>query len=85
MISWNQGWPSSQAATVASTPVTPGEPSSRTGIRSKKRAFSAAPPKCITAQRSAGMLKLLVADVMVIVRAAISGFSDARGMCWLPG
>ena len=40
-ISSSQGWPSSHAAIVASTPVTPGEPSRRAGMRAKKRAFSA--------------------------------------------
>ncbi len=85
MISSNHGWPSSQAATVASTPVTPGDPSNRAGIRAKKRAFRSGVPKYITAHRSAGMLKLLVAEVMVMVRAAISGLSEARGMWVLPG
>ena len=42
-------------------------------MRAKNRCFSSGVPKCITAQRSAGILKLLVAEVMVMVRAAISG------------
>ena len=84
-ISSSQFCPPSQAAAVASTPVMPGEPSNRDGMRRPKRSFSYGLPKCMTAQRSAGMLKLLVAEVMVMVRAAISGCSDANGICVLPG
>ena len=76
-VSSNQACPSSQAATVASTPVTLGDPSRRGDIRATNRSFSV-PPKCIVAQRKAGMLKLLVAEVMVIVRAAMSGGCESR-------
>ena len=53
-------------------------------MRAINRVFSSGEPKYMTAHRSAGMLKLLVAEVIVMVRAAISGDSDASGMCVLP-
>src|SRR5260370_36720756 len=39
----------------------------------------------MSAQRRPGILKLLVAELRVTVRAAISGPSDAKGMCCSPG
>ena len=70
---------------IVQSEILSGEPSNRDGMRRRKRPFSSELPKCMTAQRSAGMLKLLVAEVMVMVRAAISGCSDANGICMLPG
>ena len=61
-------------------PGHPEEPSNRDGMRFSNRSFRAGAPKCMTAQRRAGMLKLLVAEVMVMVRAAISGWSAASGI-----
>ncbi len=77
----HQGCPSSHAATVASIPVIPGDPNSFGGMRWTKRAFNSGEPKCITPQRSPGILNPLVAEVVVIVRAATSGEIDASGMC----
>ena len=50
-------------------------------MRSRKRARSSAEPKCITAARRPAMLNPFVAEVIVTVRAAISGESVAIGIC----
>ena len=62
----------------------PSPPRTWLGTDLKRRSISAL-PNAATAQRSPAMLKPLVAEVSVSVRASTSGPSDANGTWRWPG